>query len=385
MGQFALRAIWKPAAGFATRILSAVAKMNGESNLELRQVRSILCVELSHLGDVVAILPVLEHFKKTLPNASVTVAIDREYASMFRFVPYVDNMIGLSDTSGILGLMKSLRLIRKNSYDLVCSMSPSSRNALLAASMVHAKGRVGYFVTSDSVTPFLTRTKLTNYGIASSTRAVYEGENLYERPKKIEKLLGIANSTISPRFHIPLESQTEYENKLRQRGLLLDSPYIVFHPFAGWKYRRWPSAFAMRFMEKFARDKKKLILIGNADEAHDGNLMYDELKNSENVAHAFGLPLDELIVLLSRAALFVGTDSGPLHLAAAVGIPVVGLYGPAHPQYTAPEQRNHSFFFKQVECSPCDQRNCVRPTHSCMHLISVEEVLEEVEKRLHAR
>jgi ADP-heptose:LPS heptosyltransferase len=81
----------------------------------------------------------------------------------------------------------------------------------------------------------------------------------------------------------------------------------------------------------------------------------------------------DLAALLRRSALFVGADSGPLHLAAALGTPVVGLYGPKHPLTYGPYWENGRFFRKGVPCSPCGFRKCARP--ECMTLITASEVM----------
>jgi heptosyltransferase I len=79
-------------------------------------------------------------------------------------------------------------------------------------------------------------------------------------------------------------------------------------------------------------------------------------------------------LLLSRAALFIGTDSGPMHLAAALGTTFLGLYGPTSPGHTAPRIGRGSALYAGFPCSPCDQSTCVRPADPCMPHHTAEEV-----------
>lgn len=80
--------------------------------------------------------------------------------------------------------------------------------------------------------------------------------------------------------------------------------------------------------------------------------------------------------MIQRADLFIGNDSGPLHLAALLGVPVVGLFGPATPEHTAPYAARGVFVYRKVPCSPCSQTLCTMPANSCMNRITVEEVYD---------
>lgn len=80
--------------------------------------------------------------------------------------------------------------------------------------------------------------------------------------------------------------------------------------------------------------------------------------------------------MIQGAGLFVGNDSGPLHLAALLGVPVVGLFGPAPPERTAPFASRGVFMYRQVACSPCTQTTCAMPGNSCMNRIAVQEVFD---------
>ena len=90
----------------------------------------------------------------------------------------------------------------------------------------------------------------------------------------------------------------------------------------------------------------------------------------------------DVALLMNEASLVVGNDSGPLHLAAALGIPTVGMYGPASPALTGPLNSRGLYLYHKVECSPCDQRMCIRPENPCMGLHEVDQVFREVARLL---
>ena len=137
---------------------------------------------------------------------------------------------------------------------------------------------------------------------------------------------------------------------------------------------------ATELIDHLNREGIRVILIGDVNEERDGETVFSRLGISELSSRCFGLPLNELMTLLKHARVYVGTDSGPLHLAAALNVAVVGLFGPAEPRFTAPVVPSASFIFRQVECSPCNQRACVRSNNPCMDLIGVEEVADRVKR-----
>lgn len=369
----------KAVASIVTRLYSLSQHVNGQPNINLSEVRSLLCVELTRMGDVISMLPAIQLFRNALPDAEISVAVDRQYETIFRFVRAVDKTFGLENTSKVFGLSSAVNNLRRSQYDLICSMSPSYRNAFVTA-VVQAKAKVGYFATFDSLTPFLTPTKIEGYGISPFTPTEFHEENLYQRSLRICQALGVSSKAGRPELTVTEADAKLLRQKLGQHGFSFSTPYVVLHPFAGWEFRYWKFESAVEFIDTAIEGGKKVVLIGDEREREEGERLCSMTKNSTAVARAFGLPLDELVVLLQGSQVFVGTDSGPLHLATALGVPVIGLYGPAHPKFTAPPSAVNSYLFKQVECSPCEQRKCVRPDHPCMHLITSQEVIERMSR-----
>jgi ADP-heptose:LPS heptosyltransferase len=108
--------------------------------------------------------------------------------------------------------------------------------------------------------------------------------------------------------------------------------------------------------------------------------MMDPLRSAfsgnERVVFAPSSDIMDTAAVIRHAELFIGNDSGPLHLAALLGVPVVGLYGPAPPEQTAPYAGRGVFLYRKVSCSPCTQTVCTMPENSCMNRITVEEVYD---------
>lgn len=373
----------KPAGSVALRWLSTRGKSNGAAAMKLADVSSILCVELSRLGDVITIIPALSALKKHLPNASISVAVDHRHSPLFRFLPVVDEVTGVRESTNPRQLSGSVRSLRKRRYDLVLSMSPSYRNGFVA-SAIQANARAGYFEGVNSHTPFLSQTDVQVYGIQSVKRETYGRENIYNRSVKILRCLGIQDFETLPSLSIPPEQLDGYREKLKHVAPLLDCQYVVIHPFGGWRYRWWDQTHTAHLIRMLLSNDSHVVLLGEQEEEGDGRRIRLMVGDDSRLTQAFKLAIDETAALLKCASLFVGTDSGPLHLAATLGTPIVGLYGPSTPQLTAPESAVNRYLYEQLECSPCTQQVCVRPSDNCMRLISPEAVFENIKRLLHA-
>jgi ADP-heptose:LPS heptosyltransferase len=335
-------------------------------------ITSLLFVELTKFGDVVTILPVLQSFHDELPKASITVAVQPQFAEIFRFLPFPVEVNPLQNTQTLNGFLNSLSKIKEKQYDLAVSMSPGIRNGILTLS-THAGAKIGYFEVVDSVTPFLHKSTVKAFGIDVKHEETYWRENISLRAKKICSSLGIGwNDNIA--FTVP---DALRENVRKQLGLAPASPgkpVVVVHPFAGWEFREWKFPNFLSLMQQLA-GSADVVVIGTKVEL-ERITREKPLPGGIKIFDVSRTP--ELLTLYSISALYIGNDSGPLHLASMAGVPCVGLFGPASPELTAPVGKNNVYCYHKLDCSPCSQQRCVRPEHPCMDIITPDEVLSAV-------
>ncbi len=167
--------------------------------------------------------------------------------------------------------------------------------------------------------------------------------------------------------------------ELKQKGVLPEEPYVVIHPFSGWKYRNWDiQRFNLLAQRIVAAASYAVLFVYSRVEANQIEKSREYFRGNQEVSFFSSDDLLETAAAIQGASLFVGNDSGPLHLASALGLRVVGLYGPAEPALTAPRKLIGATLYKRVECSPCGQRRCIRPQDSCMGFIPVDDVFSVV-------
>jgi ADP-heptose:LPS heptosyltransferase len=170
----------------------------------------------------------------------------------------------------------------------------------------------------------------------------------------------------------------------------------VLHVSAGNPFRRWPeSAFAELAAGLVAADPERSVLVTSGPSDHDAASRVIATARGRNAAAGQriidleGLSLAGLRAVMDRAALFIGGDSGPLHMAATSDVPVVGLYGPTLAERSAPWRPRHlrtvSIDAGHLPCRPCDQRRCVPGDFRCLTGIPASAVLDAAERILDQR
>ncbi len=328
------------------------------------EVRSVLFIELTRLGDVLAMLPALSAFGSRYPEARLSVAVEGRYAPLFDFLPMVGEVFGLERTDTIPGFLEARKQLSKASYDLICSMSPASRNSLLTLSTT-SRGKIGYFTALDLKTQFTRKTPVSATGFTMAARGSFMG-NIYDRADAICESLGFSgNAPVSWSFDDDQPSDRTSPRQAAGRSC------VLIHPFAGWKFRCWaPERFGLLAREIARRHDARVVFIGTKDDVSTMGGHPDVVDTTD---------VRQLVRTVNGADLFIGNDSGPLHLASLLGKAVIGLYGPASPHLTGTRGINALHLYHRVECSPCGQERCIRPADPCIDLITLEEVMRSVD------
>jgi ADP-heptose:LPS heptosyltransferase len=345
---------------------------------QLSSVRSLLFVELTKFGDVVNILPAIQSFHDAFPKATLAVAFDSRFAEIFNHLEFPVKIIPFTNTRKLNGFLNSLSKTKEERCDVAISMSPGARNGILTLD-THAKAKIGYFAVLDSATPFLHETIVEGFGIELKHKATYGRENITLRAKKICSAIGIPwHDKIT--FTIQRSLKENVKKQLGLAPISPEKPVVIIHPFAGWKYREWKlSHFLSVARELAGKGSADVILIGMPDELEKVT-REKPLPGGVKIFNAESIP--NLLALYSMASLYIGNDSGPLHLASMAGVPCVGLFGPAPPELTAPAAGGNIHCYHRVECSPCDQLKCLHPEHPCMEYVASAEVLDAARKLL---
>jgi ADP-heptose:LPS heptosyltransferase len=182
----------------------------------------------------------------------------------------------------------------------------------------------------------------------------------------------------------PADAEAEVRRYLEAGGVRDDELLVGIHPGGHYWTQRWPPERFARLSDAITEEyKAKAVLITGPGE---GPLAGEVLSKMSRPPLVFsGRPTGHLIALIWRCDLLICNNSGPLHIAAALGTPTVSMMGPTIPERWWPRGEGHIVIRKDLPCMPCNEGRCPIGTHDCMRLITVQDVIDAVESQLSRR
>lgn len=349
------------------------------SSLEYRM--RFLIIRLSSIGDIVHALPAVSWLAKTFPEAEIDWVVEKRFAVLLQGNPYVRRVIGL-DTLGwrkrlvSLATLQEIRLgvasLREAAYDAAVDFQGLYKSAVISA-LSRSKLKVG-FAANWLREPAA--------GIFYDERVAPHGRrHVIEWNFALVEPLGVRTPEVDQwEFSLPrTEADDGYvAERLASFGA---KEYIVVNPGGGWQSKRWaPESFAELIRRLGPELGGKIFLTGSPEEER---LIHEIIRLSGSAeAHYFPSTLVQFIALARRARLFIGGDTGPLHLAAALGTPIVAIFATTDPLNTV--ERNGPFLSEDVVITNGGRERSARRVRAARYIegVSVEAVLAATRERL---
>lgn len=332
----------------------------------------ILIIKPSSLGDIIHALPFLKAIKDRFPHSHIEWIISKGYEGILDGNPLIDELIVFEKDSwkclkGFSKTFREIRALRKTlsakHFDMVIDLQGLLRSGLMAF-FTHSPLKIGFEHAREG-SRFFYNKKV----------SVSKGIHAVDRYLEVAKAIGA--TPVTKEFPLYIDESAR-DNMRRLLGDM--EGYVVMVPSARWQTKRWPAEYFGLLASEISIP---CIIIGsNAD-----------IRTAEEViAASKGKVIDlcnktsvkELVALIAGSRAMVSNDSGPMHIGAALGIPLIALFGPTDPERTGPyswqENRNFRVLRAGLSCSPCFKKKCKVPL--CMSKISVEMVLEELKEYL---
>jgi lipopolysaccharide heptosyltransferase II len=336
-------------------------------------VRRILCIRLDNLGDVLMTTPALHALRTAQPGRHLTLLASRSGKAAAPFIDAIDDVIEYdapwvkqdAPVDALADLAMRARLAAAH-FDAAVIFSVYSQNPLPAAMLCHLAG----------IPLRLAHCRENPYGLL--TDWVPESEPQHGTRHEVERQLalvaqvGARSADTRMRFAERAADAATLSHKLQARGVESNAPFIVVHPGATAESRRYP---VERFAQVIARLGEQLhwpvLVTGSAGESA---LCRQACGTSGHAVDLSGaLELGELGALIRRARVLISNNSGPVHLASALGTPVVDLYALTNPQHM-PWQTPHRVLYHDVPCRWCYRSVCPEGHHACLLGVQVDEV-----------
>ncbi len=337
----------------------------------------ILIIRLSSLGDILHALPAFSDLRATFPDAQIDWLVAQKSRFLLSAIRGID-ALRILDTSALLqvppdrsawqqlsGLISELRAQR---YDFSIDFQGLLKTAFLGY-ISGSKSRFGFSRN-------LVREPPAHWFYHRTLDRPQPQVHVLTLNRMLAQMAGARPTTATCDFAVAKEDQRHVDSLLKQKRL---EEFVVINPGGGWPTKRWsPEKYgilAMKIQTELAL--QVVVTTGPGEETY-----YSAIAAQCAGAVPYHLPVSflQLIPLLKKARLFIGGDTGPFHLACALGTAVVGIFGPTSPVRNGPWRDGEEVVTHMLPCSPCHGRTC--PTRNeCMD-ITVDEVFAAVIRRL---
>jgi len=317
--------------------------------------------------------PALRGLRRLFPQATITLLVKPSVAELFELHPAIDRVMLYEDRGRHAGLAGKWRLagdLRQHGFDLAVLLQNAFEAALLTA-LGGIRRRYGYATDGRSL--------LLSDPVATPDRRSHKHQVQYYWD--MLKPLGLSGQPGHPELFVSPDEERVMAERLAQRGIMADDVVIGINPgstYGGAK--RWvPDRFA-ESTERLCRTlndsgrRPAVVLIGAKGEEPLGRLIASRLTARAAVLSG-ATSIRELMAVIKRCAVLVTNDTGPMHIASAVGVPVVAIFGPTDWRTTSPYGEEHALLRHPVDCAPCLLRECPID-HRCMMGVSVDQVYD---------
>jgi lipopolysaccharide heptosyltransferase I len=361
--------------------------MNGRA---MKGIERILIIRLSAIGDVVRTLPAVNALRERFPTAHIAWVVEEKARDVLVHQPEIDETIVFQRNRWEKGLLNPLaflrttgevyrfvRELRKRHYDIAFDFHGILKSGLISY-MSGAKERVGF-----------------DRGYCKEWNHLFNNRKVSPRSNRISRFernfsllgpLGLDGGRGDVDLHVSQEDVEYVDQFFRSRRPGISGPLVAIHPGTSSKtsYKRWSSAKYTELADRLVEELKVSVLFtwGPGERA-----MVDEIRarmRRDSMVAPETYSLKQLAEIFRRCSVYIGNDTGPMHIASLVKTPVVGIFGPTDPIVNAPyEGTPHIIVRKDLPCSPCRNRGC--KDVECMKAISSQDVFEAAKILLESR
>ncbi|NNL76979.1 MAG: glycosyltransferase family 9 protein [Desulfobacterales bacterium] len=331
-----------------------------------RSRHSILIILMGSLGDVARGLNLVSHIKSNLPQSRITWLVETKWAELVRFHAQIDEVIVFKRAWHYSALWELYRDLSRRQFDITLDLQRILKSGFFSL-LSGARRRIGFHRRNA---------KEFNW-IFNNEHIDYQSDKLpkIEHYLKFTEYLGLPDpDTID--FGV---SSSKLRQMLPSVIAGLKNPFIAIVLGASWESKNWLFEEYLNLVQHILSDRKlQVVLVGDRSQTTASKALSQRVNESDLINLVAQTSLLELAAVLQAAVSGIGPDSGPGHLAAAVGTPYVTLFGPTSPERTAPYGCEHLVVQTELECSPCYERQCPEHNQRCMRDICADAVIKKL-------
>jgi heptosyltransferase-2 len=323
------------------------------------------------VGDAVLAIPAMKAIRERFPDAEITLLVRPWVAGIFKSAPFIDHLWSEPRPSGVRDWLRITRGIRRNRYDLAL-LFPNSFESAAMIFLGRVPKRVGY--ATDGRRWLLT------------SRLTPARQKRHQVHYYLDLAAALSANVARPSIEITAseEERAQAAKLLASEGIPADRRFLVLNPGAAYgSAKRWgEDGFAAAGDALAAELDLDVAIIGSETERSIAEAIQKKMRSRVAVLNG-RTSLETLIGVVASASLVLTNDSGPMHIAAALGVPTVAIFGATDDVVTGPIGSRTRVVREPVDCSPCMLRECPID-HRCMTRVSPESVCDAAREVLHA-
>jgi lipopolysaccharide heptosyltransferase II len=352
----------------------------------------IVLLRLRLIGDVVFTPPLIRALRRAWPDAHLAYLVEPQAAPIVTNNPWVDEVIVAPRTRGLRRLAEDVRLardLRRRRFDVAVDLHGGPRSAWLTWAS-GARERIGYDI--DGRRWMYTRLVRRARSLTPPRHSVLNQWDL------LEAIPGWHETAPTPgRDPVEMANDPAADrrvcDRLRRANVSECHALVVVHVSAGNPFRRWPERFFVETVQALAEHEplRRIVLSSGPSDRDAAARIAAAARQqlgaaADRIVELGELDLQELRALIGRSVLFIGGDTGPLHMAATTGTAIVGIYGPTlaarSAPWRAPDAHTASIELPELACRPCDQRVCAPGDFRCLTTLTPDRVIAAAESAL---
>ncbi len=326
-------------------------------------MNNILIIKLRYIGDVLLATPTLRAIKAARPDVRITMMVNRGTEDVLSGNPDVDEVMIL-DKGSLTAQSRLIAGLRGRQFDTVIDLTDGDRSAFLSW-ISGAPIRIG----------FNDEHRWRGRYYSQVIEPVPGVRHRIDRDLEVLKPMSIQASSKDPQLRVTPEEENSADQLLDHLGVSRSQPIVILQPGARYWFKAWPPERFAELADHLTSLYGCQMLIGGSSQDIDLAQQIRQMAKSRPTIMAGCTTIKQFAAIAKKSALFVGSDSGAMHMASAVGTPVVALFGPSSPREWGPRGGPVEVLYKEVDCRSCFHPTCIRGEENCMKLISVEEVM----------
>jgi lipopolysaccharide heptosyltransferase I len=337
-------------------MFGSLLRPRSASELVEIEPRKICIIKPSAFGDIVQALPLLPVLRRRYPQARITWVVKREFADLLADHPDLEEVLSIDMRGGWKCWMRLLSDVRRRRFDVVFDLQGLSRTAL---------------VTLTTGAPLRVGLESAREGSRWSTHCVIPGTSkevpAHARYWRVAEFLGLGSMRRETVVGVSESDRQWAERVVESQGNLI----VAMHPGAQWATKQWPANSFAELARRIRREyDASLLLLGTPSERALGEQIERHLRRDDPDARVQNLigstRLQRLAALLARVDLLLSNDSGPMHLAAGLGTPVLGIFTCTSPHRSGPPGDQHELVATRVDCAASYRKVCPFQDKRCM-------------------